>query len=50
MWKKEFELELLDIKLRLSKLEKDSHPAQEFICCRKCGCEIAKTKSKKRRK
>ena len=27
-------------------LKKDSHPAQEYICCRKCGCEIAKTKSK----
>ena len=24
-------------------LKKDSHPSQEFICCRKCGCEIAKT-------
>ena len=30
-------------------LKKDSHPSQEYICCRKCGCEIAKTKSKKRR-
>ena len=27
-------------------LKKDSHPSQEFICCRKCGCKIAKTKSK----
>tara|TARA_R110002020_G_scaffold8895_7_gene35718 strand:- start:2725 stop:2898 length:174 start_codon:yes stop_codon:yes gene_type:complete len=34
---------------RLKALEKDSHPAQEYICCRKCGCEIAKTKVKKRR-
>ena len=25
-------------------LKKDSHPPQEYICCRKCGCEIAKTK------
>ena len=31
-------------------LNKDSHPPQEFLCCRRCGCEIAKTKSKKRRK
>ena len=31
-------------------LKKDSHPPQEFICCRRCGCKIAKTKSKKRRK
>ena len=27
-------------------LKKDSHPPQEFICCRRCGCKIAKTKSK----
>ena len=27
-------------------LKKDSHPPQEYICCRKCGCKIAKTKSK----
>ena len=25
-------------------LKRDSHPSQEYICCRKCGCEIAKTK------
>ena len=30
-------------------LKRDSHPSQEFICCRKCGCKINKTKSKKRR-
>jgi hypothetical protein len=34
---------------KIAKLEKDSHPPQEYICCRKCGCKIAKTKSKKRR-
>ena len=33
---------------RIKKLEKNSHPPQEFICCRKCGCQINKTK--KRRK
>jgi len=27
-------------------LKKDSHPPQEYICCKKCGCRIAKTKSK----
>ena len=27
-------------------LKKDSDPAQEYICCRKCGCKIAKTKIK----
>ena len=31
---------------RINKLEKDSHPPQEYICCRKCGCKIAKTKIK----
>ena len=30
-------------------LKRDSHPSQEFICCRKCGCKINKTKVKKRR-
>ena len=30
-------------------LKKDSHPSQEYICCRKCGCKIAKSKIKKRR-
>ena len=28
-------------------LKKDSHPSQEFICCRKCGCKIAKTKKRR---
>ena len=32
-----------DLEKRIKKLEKDSHPAQEFICCRKCGFKIAKT-------
>jgi cytidylate kinase len=27
-------------------LEKNSHPPQEYICCRKCGCEIDKVKLK----
>ena len=30
-------------------LKRNSHPPQEYICCRKCGCKITKTKSKKRR-
>tara|TARA_A100001201_G_C4055109_1_gene190901 strand:- start:256 stop:441 length:186 start_codon:yes stop_codon:yes gene_type:complete len=29
---------------RIKALEKDSHPPQEYICCKKCGCKIAKTK------
>jgi hypothetical protein len=28
-------------------LKADSHAPQEYICCRKCGCKIAKTKPKK---
>ena len=39
-----------DHEKRIKLLEKDSHPPQEYICCRRCGCKIAKTKSKKRRK
>jgi len=35
---------------QVATLKKNSHPSQEYICCRKCGCEIAKTKIKKRRK
>ena len=26
-------------------LKKDSHPPQEYICCKECGCEIAKTEN-----
>ena len=26
-------------------LKKDSHPSQEYICCKKCGCKINKTKN-----
>ena len=35
---------------RLKVLEKNSHPSQECICCKKCGCEITKTKMKKKTK
>ena len=44
MWKKEFELELIDIKLRLAKLEKDSHPKREFVKCGKCKKKIKENK------
>jgi hypothetical protein len=33
---------------RLKALEEFSHPSQEYICCRRCGCEIAKSKKVKR--
>ena len=48
MWKKQFEEELLEIREKLEILEKDSHPPQEFICCRRCGCKINKTKKKEK--
>ena len=35
---------------KIKKLQRDSHPPQEYICCRKCGCKIAKVKINKRRK
>ena len=31
-------------------LKKDSHPSQEYICCRDCGCKITKTKLEKKEK
>tara|TARA_R100001594_G_scaffold130692_3_gene169922 strand:- start:805 stop:960 length:156 start_codon:yes stop_codon:yes gene_type:complete len=46
MWKKEFELELLDIKLRLSKLEKNSHPKRDFITCVCCKKKLREKKEK----
>ena len=30
-------------------LIRDSHPPQEYICCRKCGCEIVKTKKRRKK-
>ena len=33
-----------EIEKKVAILETDSHPSQEYICCRKCGCKIAKTK------
>jgi hypothetical protein len=35
---------LEEVEKEIATLKKDSHPPQEFICCRRCGCEIAKTK------
>ena len=28
-------------------LKKNSHPSQEYICCRDCGCKISKTKKRR---
>ena len=38
-----------ELEKEVALLKKDSHPSQEFICCRRCGCKINKTKSKKGR-
>ena len=31
---------------KVASLEVDSHSPQEYICCKKCGCEITKIKNK----
>ena len=40
----ELDIKMKKIEKEIKKLKKDSHPSQEYICCRKCGCRIAKTK------
>ena len=40
MWKKQFEEELLDLRLRVSKLEINSHPKRKFIICEDCKKKI----------
>ena len=34
------------LELQVMKLERFSHEPQEFICCKKCGCKINRTKNK----
>ena len=34
-----------EIEKDVATLKKNSHPPQEYICCKKCGCKIAKTKA-----
>jgi len=46
MWKKEFELELSDIKLRLAKLELSSHPQRDFVTCDCCKKKLKQKKEK----
>jgi len=40
MWKKQFEEELLDLRLRVAKLEKNSHPKRKFVVCNDCKSKI----------
>ena len=35
-----------ELEKNIAILKIDSHPPQEYTCWRRCGCEIAKTKSK----
>tara|TARA_R110002096_G_scaffold1699_2_gene8935 strand:- start:994 stop:1143 length:150 start_codon:yes stop_codon:yes gene_type:complete len=44
MWKKQFEEELIELREEIKLLKKNSHPPQEYVCCRECGCKIAKIK------
>ena len=46
MSKKELELELADIKLRLAKLELCSHPIRDFVTCDCCKKKLKKIKEK----
>ena len=46
MWKKEFELELTDIKLRILKLEQNSHPKRDFVTCNCCKRKLKEKKEK----
>ena len=42
----ENEKEIATMRNQIIALEVNSHPPQEYICCRKCGCKIAKIKNK----
>jgi hypothetical protein len=33
-----------EIEKNVALLKKDSHPPQEYVCCKNCGCRIAKIK------
>ena len=39
-----------ELEKNIAILKKDSHPAQEYICCKKCGCKAKKIKKKIRKK
>ena len=36
-----------ELEKEVATLKKNSHPSQEFICCKECGCKITKKKIKK---
>ena len=38
-----------ELETKVFHLEKLSHEPQEYVCCRKCGCKIAKTKRTKKK-
>ena len=33
-----------ELEKNVALLKKDSHPPQEYVCCKNCGCRIAKIK------
>tara|TARA_X000001382_G_C3161331_1_gene176378 strand:+ start:264 stop:434 length:171 start_codon:yes stop_codon:yes gene_type:complete len=33
-----------ELEKEVALLKKDSHPPQEYVCCKECGCKIAKIK------
>ena len=33
-----------ELEKEVALLKKDSHPPQEYVCCKNCGCRIAKIK------
>ena len=33
-----------ELEKEVALLKKDSHPPQEYVCCKDCGCRIAKIK------
>ncbi len=35
-----------NLEKEVKELKKDSHPPQEYVCCKNCGCRIDKTKNK----
>ena len=39
-----------EVEKNIAILKKDSHPSQEYICCKKCGCKITKKKLEKKEK
>ena len=35
-----------ELEKEVKELKKDSHPPQEYVCCKNCGCRISKITTK----